>query len=249
MEADIFNLQKFSIHDGPNIRTTVFFKGCHLRCGWCCNPEGLRKGADGDGNCGTKYTMDRLMKELLKDKAFYDYSGGGVTLSGGEFLLQADFAEELCDRLHKESIHVAAETSAAIAAKIFDQMLGKIDLWIIDFKHYDSAAHKAATGVGNEEVLHNIRSVIDRKADYIIRIPVIPGFNDSLEDARCFSRILKKEKITAVQLMPFHQLGERKYKDLSMQYDFAGVPQTDQENLSEYANILIAQNIDVQIGG
>lgn len=299
MEAVIFSIQKFSIHDGPGIRTTVFFKGCNLHCAWCCNPESLLPGIQpaydpekcvGCGECvkacpssaikmgddgkicidykvckgsslcgeacahgalwsyGTKYTVDSLLPELLKDKAFYENSGGGVTLSGGEFLLQTDFAAELCDRLHAEGIHVAAETAAAVPEKIVDKVIDKIDLWQIDLKHYDSALHKSATGTGNEQIINNIKR-ISEVADCVIRIPVIPDYNDSLEDARRFSSLLKELNIKAVQLMPFHSFGERKYDYLGMKYQFSGAGQLHKEDLTEYAGAFNSNNIKTQIGG
>jgi len=295
MKATIFNIQKFSLHDGPGIRTTVFFKGCNLRCGWCCNPESLLPGiqlafdadkCSGCGECvricpaeartlvggksvysaykctlcgkcitaciqcaiwqyGSEYTVDELMAELVKDKAFYDRSGGGVTLSGGEFLLQLDFACALCDALHEQGIHVAVETAAAVPTDILQKLIGKVDLWQIDFKHHDSAMHRTATGIGNERTVENIKEIIKSGYDYLVRIPIVTGFNDIIEDARQYADTLAAIGAARVQLMPFHQMGERKYDFLGLDYAFAQKKSICKDNLAEYAQVFEDREIEI----
>lgn len=299
MNAYIFNIQKFSIHDGPGIRTTVFFKGCNLRCRWCANPESQRlkpqltldrgkcmlclrcsdacarkarkaveRGVYVDtdkctlcGTCalicpaqaigmeGSCMRMEDVLSELLKDKPFYDHSGGGVTFSGGEVLVQQEFAVELARALHENGVHVAVETAAAVPKERFSAFLKEIDYVFVDLKHYDSARHREGTGQGNERILENIRALAASGIEYMIRIPVIPGFNDALEDARGFASLLREMGIYRAQLLPFHQLGERKYALLGMDYDFAGQKQLRREDLEQYRRIFEKNGIDAQMQG
>lgn len=262
MKAVIFNIQKFSIHDGPGIRTTVFFKGCHLKCKWCCNPESQSSvcNVDKEGALyGREYEVEEVVAEILKDKAFYDMSGGGATLSGGEVLLQADFARKLAERLHEEKVSVAIETSLAVPQEIREKMVDIVDYWIVDLKMHDEGKHLLWTGKGNDLVKTNLRNLIDRGSDVVVRIPVIPGFNDSLKDAGDFGMTLRGLGVSRVELLPFHQFGERKYDLLGMDYSMKGVPSLRSDDLGEYARIIsdcgnvnrtgIQTGIDVLIGG
>lgn len=284
MKGYIFNIQKFCLHDGPGIRSTVFFKGCNLRCGWCANPEsqameaqltldrekctacgrcvpacpaGARRMEDGRiavnadaciacGACveacpaqaigleGSAMTVEQVLAEVMKDKPFYDQSGGGVTFSGGEALMQMEFAGDLADALHQRGVSVALETAGAVDPDSFRAFLEKLDFVHIDLKHHDAAAHRRGTGVGNEQILENIRALRKSAKPFLVRIPVIPGFNDALEDARGFARLLRSMDIAQVQLLPFHQLGEKKYSLLGRDYAFGGVAQLHSEDLNAY---------------
>lgn len=236
----IFNVQKFSINDGPGIRTLVFFKGCPLRCLWCSNPESQNLAPEQDRE-GTRYgreaTIDSLMRVILQDEPFYEESGGGVTLSGGEPLLQADFAIELLRTLHERGIHTAVETTGSVAAKTFEKAATYIDLFLFDVKHYDAEKHKRYTGMTNEGILENLRDAIVRGKEVLVRIPVIPGVNDTLEDARGFCQLLLPLGVRRVELLPFHQFGEKKYWILGRKYAFSGVPALKEEQLSDYRRI------------
>lgn len=284
MRGQIFNIQKFCLHDGPGIRTTVFFKGCNLRCRWCANPESQngdlqlsldREKCTACGRCanicptnarevvngmlvfdskrcnhcglcigecrskaigreGSNVSSHEVLTELMKDQAFYAHSGGGVTFSGGEVLMQQVFATELARQLRSKGVHVAIETAAAVPTESFREFLREVDYVLIDFKHYDDARHLEGTGIGNAQVLENLAVLKQSGLDFLVRIPVIPGFNDSIEDARGFARTLACMGIREVQLLPFHQLGERKYQLLDMEYSFAGVKQLHAEDLKEY---------------
>ena len=284
MIGKIFNIQKFCLHDGPGIRTTVFFKGCNLRCEWCANPESqetdmqLTLDADkcsGCGRCvnicpvnarevsGGKAKLDAqrcngcglcigecpvkaigregenisahaVAVEVLKDSVFYAHSGGGVTLSGGEVLMQQKFATELARLLRSKGVHVAAETAASVPEERFREFLQEIDYMLIDLKHYDNAKHLAGTGVGNGDILRNLRILKESGLDFLVRIPVIPGFNSDPADAREFACLLSEMDIHEVQLLPFHQLGERKYALLGRKYAYAGKKQLHSEDLKEY---------------
>ena len=196
LTACLFNIQKYSLHDGPGIRTVVFFKGCPLRCLWCSNPESQsgspqlildkRKASTlvgGQTLVGEHRTLDYVMSEVMKDKDFYDESKGGVTLSGGEVLQQHEFAIALLKRLKKLDIHTACETTGYASPEIFLAFIEDIDLILFDIKHYDSQKHYAFTNVYNEKIILNLKSAINQGKEIIIRIPVIPGINNSLEDA------------------------------------------------------------------
>ncbi len=297
MKGHIFNIQKFCLHDGPGIRTTVFFKGCNLRCKWCANPESqqmalqltldkskcigcgacvaacvkdARRIAEGVsqadttrcnscGACleichsgaiameGKLADIEQVLAEVRKDKAFYDTSGGGVTLSGGEVLLQLSFAVELSRRLRQENIHVAVETAGAVPEKAFSAMLEEVDYVLMDLKHYDTDAHRAGTGLGNEQVLANLRHLAKSGKAYLVRIPVIPGFNDSLSDGKFFARLLQGTEIKKVQLLPFHRLGSRKYELLGMPYDYAATPTMQRSALTDYSQEFTRMGIEVML--
>jgi len=247
-EALVFNLQKFSIHDGAGIRTDVFFQGCNLRCGWCSNPESQPL-EPLPGEKATVYTVDALVKELVKDKPFYDESGGGVTLTGGEALLHPEFVLELCPALHAVNVHVALETAACVGEDVFSRVLAAVDFAYIDLKHYDDTKHKAGTGVGNALILRNIKHALQSATPVVIRIPVIPGYNDSAEDSIGFAKLLNDLGAKEVQLLPFHQLGESKYKRLQLEYAYDGQKQMRDGDLSSFAETLTKAGIQVQIGG
>ena len=191
--------------------------------------------------------MESVLAEVLKDKAFYDHSGGGVTFSGGEVLLQAEFAGALADELRKQGVSVAIETAGAVAPEAFQNFLKKTDYVLMDLKHYDSAAHKAGTGVGNEQILENIRFLKNSGVPFLIRIPVIPKFNDRLEDAVGFAQLLEEMEICEVELLPFHQLGQHKYELLDMEYAFDGYEQLHAEDLTKFRQQLEQYGISVKV--
>lgn len=251
MKALIFNIQRFSLHDGEGIRTTVFFKGCNLRCKWCSNPESLSNKPEfmESVEMGRYYTVEELMAELLKDKPFYDKSNGGVTLSGGEPLLQADFVCALCDMLHAKGINVGIETAANVGQDVFADVLKKIDFALIDLKHWNSDMYKKGTGVDNMRILGNIRYALAQETPVTIRVPIIPGYNNAKEDAHAFSELLNGLGAKDVHVLPFHQLGDNKYKKLGMPYEYEGVPQLHDEDLQEFSGILLSSGLNVQIGG
>ena len=249
----LFNIQKFSIHDGPGIRTVVFFKGCPLTCRWCSNPESQ------DGQpCkeARQFTLEETLKTCLEDRLFYeetagtlplsspDYAGGGVTLSGGEPQVQRQFALELLRALRKESVHTAMETSGFAPLELFEEVSEAVDLLLFDIKHFDNQRHVEGTGVPNDLVLANLKNALDRGKNVLARLPVIPGYNDSGEDARGFVSLLEKMKIKRVQLLPFHQFGERKYELLGLPYAMKKVKQLHPEDLEDYSNIFLKQGID-----
>ncbi len=201
------------------------------------------------GETARAYTVDELVAELVKDKPFYDTSGGGVTLTGGEALLQPEFVLALTDALHKEGINVAIETAACVQEDVFLRVLERVDFAYIDLKHYNDAKHRAGTGVGNVLILKNIAAATKSKTPVVIRIPVIPGFNNSADDYQGFADTLVKIGANQVQLLPFHQLGESKYDRFNLPYAFDGVAQMRDEDVSAFAEVLRRAGLDVQIGG
>ena len=249
MKGLIFNIQKFSLHDGAGIRTSVFFQGCNMRCKWCSNPESLEIRPERQDGNAKYYSVPELMAELIKDKVFYDASGGGVTLTGGEPLLQPEFVSELCEALREAEIGIALETSGNIDEAAFQSVIHKFDAIHIDMKHYNAEAHERGTGTGNEQIMPNIITALESGVHTIIRIPVIPGFNDSPEDIREFADLLGRIGARDAQLLPFHQLGESKYEKLGAKYDYSGVTQLQEKDLALFMRILgeVVQN--VQIGG
>lgn len=250
LTATIFNIQKFSINDGPGIRSTVFFAGCPLRCRWCSNPESQncnRAAAVATGDvklAGREWTVDEVMAEVLKDKDFYDESGGGITLSGGEVLQQHEFAVALLKKAHGAGIHCAAETTGFAAHEVFAAFIRNIDLLLFDMKHFDRQAHLEKTGVPNDRIIANMRYAVRQGVPLIARIPVIPKFNFSFDAARGMAALLMDIGVHEVHLLPFHQFGEKKYEQLGLAYEMQGVKQLHREQLGAYQKIFLDAGLD-----
>lgn len=238
----IFNIQKFSLHDGPGIRTVVFFKGCPLACKWCANPEsqGPAHTPKAEGNVKT---VDEVLSVCLQDIDFYEESGGGVTLSGGEALVYPDFAVALTQALKEHGIHTAIETTGFAAPEIFDRVADSLDLLLFDIKHWDEQRHIAGTGVSNRLILDNMKRAIAAGKNVLPRLPVIPGYNNAPEDAAGFAKRLKDAGASQVQLLPFHQLGEKKYEDLGKEYEYADVPALHEEDLEDFKQVFLDAGI------
>lgn len=243
MNAKIFNIQKFSLHDGPGIRTSVFFSRCNLRCRWCANPECHLEGSTCSGI--KEYTLEELLYEVLKDQAFYQKSGGGVTLTGGECLLQFEFIQEFCQQLKEKRIHIAIETAGAVPGEQFTNAVSLADFVYLDCKHYDADKHYSGTGVANEQIIQNMAWLARSQTAYCIRIPVIPGYNDTCEDAQGFCRLFQKTGVEHIELLPFHQLGENKYAKWKLKYDYAGMKQLHKEDLRAYSQVFIDNGLPV----
>ena len=254
----IFNIQKFSIHDGPGIRTTVFLKGCPLKCQWCSNPESqldhiqILYDYDKCIHCQQcvhvcphgALTHHEIVKTCLQDKDFYEESDGGVTISGGEGMSQPDFVKALVNKLKDEDIHVAIETTGYIQPQIFQDLALLFDLLLFDVKHYDSEQHFLGTAVHNELIIQNLQWAIDQGIEVLPRIPVIPDFNASLEDAKGLAKLLQSVGAKRVQLLPFHQFGEKKYELLNRDYHLKNKKALHKEDLQDYQNIFLEQGLD-----
>ena len=251
LKSCIFNIQRFSIHDGPGIRTTVFFKGCSLSCTWCSNPESQNfkpelmwdKIEKKYITAGEYKSVEDITEVILKDVSYYAESGGGVTLSGGEVLSQPKFAVKLLKECKRYNIHTACETSAFSSPEIFEKFIEYPDLLIIDIKHYDNLKHIEKTGVPLEPVMRNIKTALLKEKEILFRIPVIPGYNDSLEDAYNFARLLELNGIYEAELLPFHQFGKSKYKFLNREYEFENTKQIYTEDLEEYRQVFLNNKI------
>ena len=268
--AFITNIQGFSIHDGPGIRTVVFFKGCPLSCHWCANPEclsripqtgfiyslcqqcgkcmdvcpnnAIRSGegvyriehsnCESCGKCaercdygalvryGDLMTVDEVWDAVERDKMFYETSNGGVTVSGGEPLLYPAFVKELFELCHNERIGTCVETCGFVDIGAFLEVIPVTELFLFDLKHMDSVKHKKYTGQFNDQILKNASTIIERGVDVLFRQPLIPGVNDTkanIEETAAFLKTLGK-KALSLELMPYHRMGQDKYRALNMEY-------------------------------
>lgn len=252
----IFNIQRFSIHDGPGIRTIVFFKGCFMRCAWCCNPESqnreietLIEGAK-EKTVGRDVTVDEIMPELLSDMPYYRRSGGGITLSGGEVLCQADFARELLRECKENGLHTAVESAASSSFSEIEKILPYLDLYLMDIKHIDSQKHKEYTGVSNERILENARKIAESGVELIIRTPVIPGFNDTAEEIRAISHFARTlPGVKEHHLLPYHRLGQDKYAGLGRKYSLSDIEPPSREKMEYLLSIAETSGLKCKIGG
>jgi pyruvate formate lyase activating enzyme len=266
--GNIFEIQRFCIHDGQGIRTVIFFKGCPLRCTWCANPESqsdkpelfyTNNGCIGCGRCagvcsqkaiiinngtvqidrkicrlcfscvsscpkklfkikGVSMTLETIMDIIVRDKPFFDASGGGITLSGGEPLSQPDFSAGLLGRAKKEGLSTCIETSLCVPFEVIERLIPLLDEILFDVKHWDSEKHRIFTGMENQLITDNIRKLIILRPDVLARIPIIPGFNDSEADIEKMIIHLRKLDIQKIQLLKYHNLALTKYSALSRTY-------------------------------
>lgn len=252
----IFNVQRFSIHDGPGIRTIVFFKGCAMRCAWCCNPESQSfeiESLDEKGKIktvGRDVTVSDIMPEILADLPYYRRSGGGVTLSGGEVLCQADFATELLAECKRNGLHTAIESAASLPFEAIEKLLPHLDLFLMDIKHMNGEKHKEYTGKDNALILENATRVAKTGVELIIRTPVIPTFNDTAEDIRAISRFARSlDGVKEHHLLPYHRLGSDKYRGLGRNYSLSELEPPTKERMEYLLSVAEESGLRCQIGG
>lgn len=277
MTGTIMEIKRFAVHDGDGIRTTVFFKGCPLRCIWCHNPEGLsfqpqlsyieykcigcgecvpvcgsgvhyvsagkhhflREKCTGCGKCekvclgnalklyGKKMTVEELLPLLLADQEFYENSGGGVTLSGGECLCQADFCAELLKALKENGIHTAVDTCGAVSREAIDKVIPYTDVFLYDIKAADSVVHQRCTGQSNEQILENLKYIDTCGKNLEIRIPYVPGYNTG-EITGIESILAGLTNIRKIKVLPYHNYAGSKYTALGMEDNLPGIlPDTE----------------------
>lgn len=280
MEATgiVFDIQRFSLHDGPGIRTTVFLKGCPLRCMWCHNPESWRPqpqlsyqadlcalcgacaeacprgvhtlGSGGHavdfarcavcGRCaevctrgalkivGREMTVSRVMTEVLADVSFYRRSGGGLTVTGGEPLFQANFLSGLLRTARESGVHTCVETSGYASRASFDGILDCVDLFLFDIKHTDDSAHRRLTGASNRVILENLDHLCARDADILLRCPIVPGLNDDDEHVRAVAELTRRyPQLRGVEILPYHNMGREKWQQIGRPYELADLGNSD----------------------
>jgi len=294
----IFDIKKFAVHDGPGIRTTVFFKGCPLSCEWCHNPESQRERPEilyykdrcslcgacvsaceqvaislvsghlmlnqslcvGCGDCiracpngarelaGRQMSVEQVISEIVKDTLFYEESGGGVTFSGGEPLMQAEFVRAVATRCQAFDIHTALDTSGYASEDALMKVTNVIDLFLYDVKTLDDATHLAHTGVSNRSILRNLRMLDDMGKRIWIRFPLVPGVNDdehSLSDL--IDLICSLRAVEAIQVLPYHRAGAGKYRRLGREYAFLETEEPSGEDAAAY--LAKGTGLPVRIGG
>ena len=252
----IFNIQRFSIHDGPGIRTIVFFKGCPMRCAWCCNPESQSFEIEEMVEAGRVKTIGRdvgvadVMPEILADMPYYRRSGGGVTLSGGEVLCQSTFAAELLSECKSAGLHTAIESAATLSYDKIEKLLPYLDLYLMDIKLIDPVRHREYTGVDNALILENARRVAKSGVELIIRTPVIPGVNDNEADISAIASFARSlGSVREHHLLPYHRLGQDKYAGLGRSYAFAGIEPPTRERMEYLLSVAERSGLKCQIGG
>ncbi len=294
LRGRVFNIQRYSLHDGPGIRTVVFLKGCPLHCAWCCNPESIEGKPHitfnpdkciGDGRCievcptgardakgyhveicnfcgkcvevcptgalellGRDMSIGEIIEEVEKDRLFYESSGGGVTLSGGEVLAQREFTLQLLKKLRSRMLHTAIETSGFAPWEHVEEIASGCDLVLYDLKHMDSDAHRKYTGVPNERILENAKHLAKIKRELIFRVPLVGGVNTDMRNIRAFAQFVVQTGVEEVHLLPYHRLGESKYVKLGREYDCAGFT-PEKEAVDEIRAVFESHNLRVMIGG
>lgn len=296
----IFNIMKYSIHDGPGIRTTVFFKGCPLQCQWCHNPEGQRFDQEliyrpdkciGCGQClsicpnkaveniegqlhylkdkclacgeccsvchtgarelaGKAMSLQDVMTEIEKDLIFYDESGGGVTFSGGEAMMQADFLMEILKECRKKDIHTAVETAGFVKNETMKDISPYVDLFLYDLKLMDSSKHQNFTGVPNQLILDNLSWLSENHPKVIVRVAIIPGINDDEDNLQQIGKLVSGLKgVKEIHCLPYHKAGVDKYQRFGREYCLSGLNSPNDERMSEIAQKLEHFGLTVKIGG
>ena len=294
----LFNIMRFATHDGPGIRTTVFFKGCPLECWWCHNPEsqsflpdrlyfeercrhcldcaaacpqqaiheidGTLRTSDACvlcGECaevcmtearqiaGRRYTVGELLAEIERDLVFYEESGGGVTLSGGEPVLQPAFAAAVLDGCRERGIPTAIETCGFAQPGPFREVALRANLVLFDLKLVDEAGHRRYTGASNHRILANLEDLVARGRPVTVRIPVVPGINDGEPTTAAFADYLGRLRPFRVELLPYHRIGSEKYRRLGREYRLAETPQPAAEALAAMRGALERAGLQVVLRG
>ena len=254
----IFDIQRYSIHDGKGIRTIVFLKGCVLRCRWCCNPESQEYKIQTmmvngkPKTIGRDVTVAEVMAEVEKDRPYYRRSGGGLTLSGGESLCQPQFARDLLRAAKDAGISTAMESMACADYRVIEDILPYLDQYMMDIKHMNPLKHKEFTGRSNELMLENARKVAaSGLTELSIRVPVIPGFNDTPDEIRDIARFADKlPGVNRIHLLPYHRLGQDKYEGLGREYLMKDVLPPTNEHMEMLKRVVTENSrLTCQIGG
>ena len=254
----IFDIQRYSVHDGIGIRTIVFLKGCILRCRWCCNPESqsreieIMKQADGrQKTVGEDVTVADVMKIVEQDRIYYRRSMGGLTLSGGECLLQPEFARDLLHAAKDAGFSTAIESMARVKYSVIESVLPYLDQYLMDIKHNDAAKHEQFTGKDNALILENARRTAESgKCELIIRTPVIPTFNDTPQEiGEIASFASSLPGVRYMHILPYHRLGYDKYVGLGRPYPMGDLPTPGIEKMRELKAAVEKTGLTCIIGG
>ena len=251
----IFDIQRFSVHDGEGIRTIIFLKGCPLRCRWCCNPEGqiydiqqMQKGEKIE-TIGKDTSVREIIEKIERDRVYYRRSQGGVTLSGGECMTQPRFATAILRACKDRGLTTAIETTSFTSRENLEMILPYVDCFLNDIKHMDSAKHKEFTGVSNEKILDNVKFLGTHAKGLIVRVPVIPGFNDTVEEISAISTFAAGLPIVhEIHLLPYHRLGKDKYIGLGRDYTMGDTPMNTKEKMELLAKTAEQSGLRCQIG-
>lgn len=259
----IFDIKKFAIHDGPGIRTTVFFKGCPLDCWWCHNPESRKLEPETVARTDSRFcppesaeiigrevSVEEVMAEVNKDTIFYDESGGGVTFSGGEPLMQADFLNTLLNACKEYSLHTTVDTTGYASYTTISKIYDKVDLFLYDLKLIDEEQHRNYTGVSNKPILENLKRLSQNGKRIIIRIPIISDITDSEKNLSSIARFLQTlQTVPEVNILPYNLIGESKYQKFGIPNRLGKIEPPSDEQMGELKNKLEAFGLSVKIGG
>ncbi len=252
----IFDVQKFSVHDGPGVRTIVFLKGCFLRCKWCCNPESqsydiqtmMQNGKE--KTIGRDVTVEEVINIVKQDMPYYRRSGGGMTLSGGEMLCQSDFAYALLRTAKENAINTAVETTGFAPYEKIEKLLPYIDTVLMDIKHINSQKHQAFTSQPNERILENAVKIAQNAKKLIIRVPVIPTFNDTEEEIAAIAQFASGlQGVREIHLLPYHRFGKDKYDGLGREYGMGDLPSPTDAHMQTLKAVAERYGLTCQIGG
>jgi pyruvate formate lyase activating enzyme len=259
----VFDIKRFAIHDGPGIRTTVFLQGCPLRCWWCHNPEGIRslpKEAGAEGALASPtlagprtpgvFTVQQLIGEIERDHLFYDESRGGVTFSGGEPLVQAEFLRAALRVCRERDLHTAVDTSGYAPPATLESILENVSLFLYDLKLMDPAQHLKYTGVPNDLVLENLRMLAERAREVVVRVPVVPGITDTPGNVEAMVSFLEQTgSLMEVHLLPYHHAATAKYDRLRLENKMAEVRPPPPEHMEALRSKFAGRGFRTQIGG
>jgi pyruvate formate lyase activating enzyme len=266
MQGLIFSVKKYSIHDGPGIRVTFFMKGCPLRCMWCHNPEGISpypesvkytrrigdKEFSGMEEVGKYFSVEDILEIIEKERVFINQSKGGVTFSGGEPMMQTDFLLDTLKACKSNGYHTAVDTSGYSSPENYRAVIPFTDLFLFDIKHLDEARHFESAGASNTGILDNFRLLLESGKDIMVRIPVIPGFNDDFDHMTRLKNFIKSTKsasLKKINLLPFHKIGSSKYKRFNLPYRMDQVEPPSKDRMIELKNFFRDTEIKIKIGG
>ena len=257
----IFDVKKYAIHDGPGIRTTIFFKGCSMGCQWCHNPESKHFGIENfavkdrvqkvtkNETVGYEITVDEVMNIIKKDNVFYEESGGGATFSGGEPLVQANFLLELLKECIKSNIHTVVDTSGEASWRDFEKIIDYVDLFLYDIKIIDNLLHNKYTGVSNEIAHSNLEKLIKNDANVEIRIPLIPTITDTDKNISDIIKFLSKLKdIPMVTLLAYNPLNRDKLDRFNLNNFLGNLKVQSDKKIIEIKQNFVSNGINAKIG-